>query len=337
MMKAALLLVMFVAAAAAQSASAIGADRARQIAPGVWLLPGGFERGRQPDGNTVIWSGVPHSPRPGLVVLDTGRHAAHSQAILDFAARQNMPIVAVVNSHWHLDHISGNARLRARHPQLTVYASNAIEGALRGFLARSRRDSLAYLEKEGDSPQSGDVRGDVATIDSGPALFPDVSIFSPQELELAGHRLHLGFEPFTVTAGDVWLYEPESGVLAAGDLVTLPAPFFDTACPARWRTALARLSRVPFKWLVPGHGEPMTPAAFAIYRRAFDELADCASSLASKQACAQKWLETTAALNRHDEDQKLAAALLDYYLDSVLRGSKRGREDLCGGLSPEAG
>jgi glyoxylase-like metal-dependent hydrolase (beta-lactamase superfamily II) len=202
MMKAALLLAMLAAAIAPQAVSAGDAGAVRPLAPGVWLLPGAFESGRQPDGNTVIWSGEAHAPRPGLVVLDTGLHAAHSQAILDFAERQRMPILAVVNSHWHLDHISGNARLRSHHPQLTVYASNAIEGALRGFLARSRRDSLAYLEKAGDSPQSEDVRGDVATIDSGPALLP-VVVCWPRGTSLRCRR-HSSIRPARRAGGRRW-------------------------------------------------------------------------------------------------------------------------------------
>jgi glyoxylase-like metal-dependent hydrolase (beta-lactamase superfamily II) len=309
----------------------------RTVAPGVTLIPGGFEPGRQPDGNTLVWSADPRGWQQGLLVLDTGRHASHSQAILDFAAQQGSPILAVVNSHWHLDHVSGNARLRARHPRLTVYASSAIEDALRGFLARSRRQSLDYLSKTGDSAQSADIRGDVATIDSGVALLPDVSLSAPQEIDLAGHRLHLGFETHAVTAGDVWLFDPRSGVLAAGDLVTLPAPFFDTACPSRWQAALSRLAAVPFKWLVPGHGEPMTPVDFAHYRHAFDELLSCAASPAGKDVCVSKWLENSRLLLPAEQDRRLAATLLDYYFDTALRGEKTRQKELCGGLSPEAG
>ena len=49
-------------------------------------------------------------------------------------------------------------------------------------------------------------------------------------------------EARAVTAGDVWLFDPATRVLAAGDLVTLPAPFLDTACPERWKAALDRVA-----------------------------------------------------------------------------------------------
>jgi glyoxylase-like metal-dependent hydrolase (beta-lactamase superfamily II) len=336
-MKRMITLMMLVCTCMHSAGAVTTADTVRTLAPGVTLIRGGFDPGRQPDGNTIVWSADPKGWQRGLLVLDTGRHAAHSQAILDFAARQGSPILAVVNTHWHLDHVSRNARLRLRHPQLTVYASSAIEGALRGFLASSRRQSLEYLAKAGDSAQAEDIRGDVATIDSGVALLPDVSVAAPQEIDLAGHPMHLGFEAFAVTAGDVWLYDPRSGVLAAGDLVTLPAPFFDTACPARWQSALSRLAEVPFKQLVPGHGEPMTRQDFTRYRQAFDALLSCAASAAGKQECVSKWLENTGFLLPREQDKKLAASLLDYYLDGALRGEKARQKELCGGLSPEAG
>jgi len=73
------------------------------LAEGIWLIPGAFMGNRQPDGNTVVFKGT-----TGLVVLDTGRHRWHRRAILDFAKHEVAPIVTIVNSHWHLDHVSGN-------------------------------------------------------------------------------------------------------------------------------------------------------------------------------------------------------------------------------------
>ena len=70
------------------------------VAAGVYLQRDSFDPGRQPDGNSVIFIG----PR-GLVVVDSGRHAEHTQALLDFASARRTPIAVVVNSHWHLDHL----------------------------------------------------------------------------------------------------------------------------------------------------------------------------------------------------------------------------------------
>ena len=112
----------------------------QSIVPGVTLIPGGIRPNRQPDGNTVIFDAP-----AGLIVMDTGRHTWHRQAILDFAKARGKPIAAIINSHWHLDHVSGNPGLRTAYPGLRVYASSAIDAALTGFLAKSAADAKPYL------------------------------------------------------------------------------------------------------------------------------------------------------------------------------------------------
>ncbi len=53
---------------------------ALEIVPGVHLIRGKFTPGAQPDGNTIVFTAP-----DGLVVVDTGRHAEHTQQIVDFA------------------------------------------------------------------------------------------------------------------------------------------------------------------------------------------------------------------------------------------------------------
>lgn len=306
-----------------------GEPAVQVLAEGVVLIQGGFESGRQPDGNTVAFKGA-----DGLVIFDSGRHPEHSQRILDFAATSKSPIVALVNSHWHLDHISGNPRLRAAYPTLTVYASPAIDEAMSGFLANSRKQALQFLEQPGDPVQQADVRADVATIESGKAVYPDINITQAGERSLAGRDLRIGHETNTVTGGDVWLYDTATDTLAAGDLVTLPAPFFDTACPPRWGEALARLQAVDFERLVPGHGPVMDRKMFETYKGAFDKLVQCAASKAEPAACRDGWTADAAPLLGDDKERKLAGMLLDYYLSTVLRDEEK-QADLCAAaLSP---
>jgi hypothetical protein len=41
---------------------------ASEVVPGIYLIPGSFVPGSQPDGNTIVFTG-----RDGLVVVDSGR------------------------------------------------------------------------------------------------------------------------------------------------------------------------------------------------------------------------------------------------------------------------
>jgi glyoxylase-like metal-dependent hydrolase (beta-lactamase superfamily II) len=292
----------------------------QRLADDAVLLPGAFVLGRQPDGNTTVFA----APQ-GLVVVDTGRHPAHSQAILDMAVRAKRPIVAVVNSHWHLDHVGGNARLRAAHPGLTVFASPAIEAAMGDFLKTYRGQLVQALAASKDAGEQANFRAEMALIDSGRALFPDQRITAAGERSLGGRSFHVGFEKDAVTAGDVWLLDRGERLLVAGDLVTLPAPFLDTACPARWSAALERLDAQPFDRLVPGHGPVLDRAGFTRYRTAYDHLITCAASKAPTSECVAGWHRDADALLAKAEDRKAADALLGYYLGQVLRGPEAAR------------
>src|SRR5262249_49682521 len=137
---------------------------------------------------------------------------------------------------------------------------------------------------------------------------------------IAGLRLELNLAPDAATAGDVWIWDPKSRVLAAGDLVTLPVPFLDTACPSGWKAALAKVWAMPFTTLVPGHGAPMTRAQFADYRSAFDALIDCAATDRAKADCAAQWVKAVGPLLAPgDAEPKRAQAMAEYYVGDVLR------------------
>jgi glyoxylase-like metal-dependent hydrolase (beta-lactamase superfamily II) len=272
----------------AQSPAAQDRPPAAQIvAPGVWLIPGGFPPKREPDGATVVFA----APR-GLVVLDTGRHAWHRQAIQDLARKRRSPIVAIINSHWHLDHTSGNAALKRAYPGARVFASRAVEGALKDFLPKSAKDTRDYLASGDVDPATAeDLRGDLAVIADPAALIPDVPIDRTQTLSIGGRRLEVHLAKDAATAGDVWLYDPATRTAAVGDLVTLPAAFLDTACPAGWSAALGEIWKTPFRRAIPGHGPVLTRRQFAAYRAAFDALIDCAASARGKSECAAAWTQ----------------------------------------------
>ena len=276
--------VLFAGVAAAEP-SGDAPPQAQKLARGIWLIPGGFPPKREPDGNTVVFA----APK-GLIVLDTGRHPWHVQAIEAFARQRHKPIAAIFNSHWHLDHTSGNAELKRAYPAVRVYASRAIEQALKDFLPKSADDTRKYLATgQADPATAEDLRGDLAAMADPAALVPDTPIEASRTMTVAGRRLRVNLAPNAATAGDVWIYDPATRTAAVGDLVTLPAPFLDTACPAGWKTALGAIWATPFRLAIPGHGPPLTRAQFAVWRRAFVTLIDCSGSARDKSQCATDW------------------------------------------------
>ncbi|MGD9981227.1 MAG: MBL fold metallo-hydrolase [Hyphomonadaceae bacterium] len=288
----------------------------REIARGVYLQPGGFEGERGPDGNTIIFD----APQ-GLVVVDTGRHAWHSDAILAYARERGRPIAAIVNTHWHLDHSSGNGRLKAAYPNARIYSTSAVHRAIapRGFLVRNMEGAQAMLAGTEITPiQREEVQIFLDTMAESDVLRPDVVIDRAQRMRLGGRRFDLRVTNGAVTDRDLWLYDRRSRLAVIGDLVTFPAPFFETACPQRWREALDDVWATSFRTVIAGHGEPMTRAQFNVWRTAYGAFIDCVSSGAEPAACGSAWAESTAQFNGDERGRRRAAGMAGYYV-TMLR------------------
>ena len=302
----------------------ITAPVSQEVAPGIWLVPGAILPDRQPDGNTVVFAAP-----DGLIVVDSGRHAWHSDAILSLARTQQAAIVAIVNTHWHLDHVSGNPALRKAYPGLRVHASNAIDGAIAGFFPASAKESAAYLD-DPQLPQAtrDDIRGDLQTIANAAALQPDAVIAVSGNQTLGGLTLRINLARDAATAGDLWIYDPQSRVVVLGDLVTLPAPFLDTACPEGWQAALQQVAATPFQTAIPGHGAPLTRAGFERYRDAFVAFIACSKSVRSPDECASSWTDSVGSLlaDAPLEEQR-ARGMAAYYV-GMLRANG-GRSKYC--------
>jgi len=324
-MLAALWLTMTIAQSAA--APAVAVPPPQEIAPGIALLRGAILPDRGPDGNTVVFDAP-----DGLVVLDTGRHAWHSDAILAYAKARGRPVAAIVNTHWHLDHTSGNGRIKAAFPKAQVYATNAVDRALApdGFLARSLESSRPML----DDPKVPDTEKEevkifLDTMASSDALRPDVVVAAGGVQTIAGRALDLRVTEGAVTDADLWIYDAGSKVAAIGDLVTFPSPFFETACPAAWRRALDDVWATPFATAVPGHGEPMSRAQFDAWRGAFNRFVDCAEGTAEPGQCAAAWADGIASFNGGDERaRKMSLGYAEYYVGFLRENGGKSRDCL---------
>lgn len=122
--------------------------------------------------------------------------------------------MAIINSHWHLDHVSGNPDLKRAYPAAKVYASDAIDGALRGLLPKSAVEGRKYLDAGQLPPETlDDLKNDLATIDSGASLRPDVVVKQSGTLNLGGLELRVNLAPDAATDGDLWVFDPASKVI----------------------------------------------------------------------------------------------------------------------------
>lgn len=303
------------------SASAAAANA--PVAKDMTFIPGALTPGRQPDGNSMLIDAS-----QGLILIDTGRHKGQQHKIIAAAKARGKPIAAIVNTHWHLDHSGGNAEIRAAYPGVPLYASEAIEGALAGFLKKSREGAQAYIDSGKATPEiKADIALDMAAMDDAAALKPDRPILGSSKMQIAGRKIDVHLARFAATEGDVWLFDKKTRTVIAGDLVVGPAPFLDTACAEGWRRALDEIAKVKFATLIPGHGDPMTKPGFLTWKGAFKNLLDCANGSAAKEICIAGWKHDAAAFIPKGETR--TDGLIGYYIDSRLRAQEEERTRYC--------
>lgn len=290
------------------------------------LIPGSVVADRGPDGNSIFIE----APE-GLILVDTGRHPEHRDRLLAYARARGRPVAAIVNTHWHMDHMTGNAELRAAYPRAEVYGSNAIDGALRGFLARSRASTQRAIEA-GQIPETrrAEISRSFAAQDNAAMLRPTRPVTRSGEQRIAGRRMRVNLARFAATEGDVWLYDPATRVAIVGDLVVGLVPFMDTACAEGWRRALGEIAATPFTTLIPGHGAPMSRADFTAWRAAFDAYVDCGQSDRPRADCVAGWRRDAARFIPAGSET-LVDASAGYYLDSRLRSAPAERARYCEG------
>ena len=292
------------------------------------LIRGAVPLDSGPDGNTVVFD----APK-GLIVFDTGRHPEHAQAILDYAKQRRRPIAAIVNSHWHLDHTTGNWDIRQAFPHVDVYASGALKGALETFLADSKANAETALADPKTTPAARDqiLRGR-AVLDHPERIAPNHVITGSGPMKIAGRVVDVRLAKLAATEGDVWLYDRKSRTVIAGDLVVGLVPFMDTACPEGWSKALRDIASLPFTTLIPGHGDPMTRAEFLVWRTAYDNFVDCGHSKRPGKECVEGWSHDAARFIDavHADYVKGAAG---YYLQTRLRSSPEEQQRFCKPLS----
>jgi glyoxylase-like metal-dependent hydrolase (beta-lactamase superfamily II) len=294
-----------------------GAPKIRLVEPSYFLIPGSVPQDKGPDGNSIFLD----APR-GLIVVDTGRHPEHAAKLLAYARSRGKPIAAIVNTHWHLDHVTGNLEIRQAYPRARVYATLAVDGALATFLADSRKRAEAKPTNDPNTLRF------LARMKNPSSIRPTVPVTKSGPIKIAGRKLDVHVAPFAVTEADLWLFVPNEGLVIAGDLVVGIVPFMDTACPDGWKKALGEIAATPFSTLIPGHGEPMTRAQFLRWKGAFDRFVDCGRSARMKEECVAQWKRDAAPfIDAEHSDYVTEAA--GYYLDTRLRSSPEEQQKYC--------
>jgi quinoprotein relay system zinc metallohydrolase 2 len=196
----------------------------------------------------------------GVAVIDTGGSAAVGAA-LRAAIRQvtNRPIVYVINTHMHPDHVFGNAAFVGDAP--TFVGHHKLE---RGLSARAERYIGINKELLGEAAFAGTR-----------IIAPSRPVRDKLELDLGGRSLVLEAQPTAHTDNDLTVRDTATDTLFLGDLLFAEhIPTLDGSIKG-WLALMDRLAGISARQVVPGHGPAAMdwPEAAKPLRRYLDRVA----------------------------------------------------------------
>lgn len=222
------------------SASSVAASfdyglSAIEVVKDTYVFKGKNEDFNKENGGNIVNTGFIVTDA-GVVVIDSGpskRYAEQQQAAI--AKVTDKPVIKVFLTHHHPDHFFGNQVYKDKEllalPK-TIYSMHQEGGLFADNMYRLVGDWM---------------RGTSST--------PANKVIATKAMEVGGHDLEL-IQLNGHSVSDLAIFDRTTGVLFAGDLVfnnrALTTPH---AYIGNWQAALAYLKKVPFKVLVPGHGE----------------------------------------------------------------------------------
>ena len=330
-------MLQFPAVALAQSASGFAVE---QIADGVHVLIRTDPPGLMFEANAAF------IVRDGdVVVIDGGSNPASALAVLAEVRRAtSKPVRWLINTHWHDDHMMGNAVWRDTFPDVRFVAHATAGRDLATDGARNRRQMVeqgpqyvTFLRQQLEAgrgldgqPSTSDERAShlssitlaehfFAQAPSFRPIAPDVGFEDRLVLEGGARTIELRHVGRAHTQGDIVVHLPSEGILVVGDLVAAPTPLIgSTSFPLEYGATLEEALALPHRMIVPGHGSVMRDDAYA--QRMVRLLAVIATQTAAAVARgetlaqARRSVDLSAFRREFAGDSRLLALLFDNYV-----------------------
>lgn len=196
----------------------------------------------------------------GLLLVDSGD--AGEAAAFDSVLRSisTLPVTHILNTHYHFDHIGGNARLGK--------AAKVI--AHRNMWAQAQKDTV--IEDWGNWHRKP----------APPAAKPTTTVDDSLRIDFEGDPVVAFHVPAAHTDGDLAVWFPNHNVLHAGDIVEIDAPpFIDLWAGGSVGGFINTCDRYigmtnDATRIVPGHGRVITRSELREYRRMLGAMAGLA-------------------------------------------------------------
>ena len=209
-----------------------------EVAPGVFVFHGAHEEATAANLGGIANLGF-IAGGEAVAVVDTGGSAAEGRRLLaTVRQRTALPVRFAIDTHFHPDHVLGNAAFAG--PDTTIVGHANLR---RGLAARAG----TYL---------GGLRRALGDAAAGTEIVPPTLLVRDRlSLDLGGRRLELRAWPPAHTDSDLTVLDTATGTLFAGDLVFLErVPAIDGSLRG-WLDVIAGLRQESgIARVVPGHG-----------------------------------------------------------------------------------
>lgn len=242
------------------------------IADGIYVIRHPDAPDTFPQGNTTVIIG----DRGVFVVDSCYLPSSAREDIAQIKQWTSKPVLWLLNTHWHNDHVEGNGAYKEAFPQINIVAhfetARQVAGYIPNYPSRfpaiqARYEKMIETGKDLDgndipAMQITDLKNALAgkatvlkEFQANTVVPPDVTFDHDMTVDVGNREVQIKHLGRGNTAGDAIVYLPKEKIVVAGDLLDSPVPYLGGGYPVDEIETLKKMAALEATTIVPGHGD----------------------------------------------------------------------------------